>query len=312
MYVERRTDGYMEPELVLLVGTSHASSSSAAEVTRVIEAVRPDNVVVELCRSRSSMMYGGGSSDPSSSSSSSSPSQSPSSFSLSGRNGEDFLATFRKTLELGGQSALILRLLLGQISKRLASRMEVETTGGEFVAARLAAEATDAQLVLGDRPIEVTLRRAWERLSFSQRVEFVRMLWLAYTSDQSVQSRQLLEALRKDDDAVNSMLAALSARFPELAEAFVHERDLYLAWSLKRSKAVNGCKTVVGVVGKGHMRGVCFALTNDASGGLRFRDLAGRQEKKRNPKEAVARFALETGVFVALWLVWEQRGVWSW
>ena len=99
---------------------------------------------------------------------------------------------------------------------------------------------------------------------------------------------------------------------PELAEAFVHERDLYLAWSLKRSKAVNGCKTVVGVVGKGHMRGVCFALTNDASGGLRFRDLAGRQEKKRNPKEAVARFALETGVFVALWLVWEQRGVWSW
>lgn len=44
----------------------------------------------------------------------------------------------------------------------------------------------------------------------------------------------------------------------------MHERDLYLAWSLKRSKAVNGARAVVGVVGKGHLRGVCYALTHDA------------------------------------------------
>ena len=28
----------------------------------------------------------------------------------------------------------------------------------------------------------------------------------------------------------------------------IHERDVYLAWSLKRSKAVNGCQRVVGVM----------------------------------------------------------------
>lgn len=44
----------------------------------------------------------------------------------------------------------------------------------------------------------------------------------------------------------------------------ISERDLYLAWSLKRSKAVNGARRVVGVVGKGHLRGVCYALTHDA------------------------------------------------
>jgi hypothetical protein len=34
----------------------------------------------------------------------------------------------------------------------------------------------------------------------------------------------------------------------------VAERDLYLAWSLKRSKAVNGTSRVVGVIGKGHLQ----------------------------------------------------------
>ena len=51
-YVERRTDGYQEPELVYLVGTAHVSRKSAADVARVIAAVKPQNVVVELCRSR--------------------------------------------------------------------------------------------------------------------------------------------------------------------------------------------------------------------------------------------------------------------
>lgn len=50
----------------------------------------------------------------------------------------------------------------------------------------------------------------------------------------------------------------------QLVSPLVHERDLYLAWSLKRSKAVNGARSVVGVVGKGHLRGVCYALTHDA------------------------------------------------
>ncbi|KAH1191101.1 hypothetical protein GmHk_20G058479 [Glycine max] len=49
----------------------------------------------------------------------------------------------------------------------------------------------------------------------------------------------------------------------------------YLAWSLKRSKAVNNSKNVVGVIGKGHMNGVIYALLSD-TGNLRFRDLVGK------------------------------------
>lgn len=294
-YVERRTDGYVEPEVVFLVGTAHTSKESAKEVERVIQAIRPENVVVELCRSRSSVMYDedvitrmsrGGKGW----------------FDLAG--GENMVDTFQKTLRLGGGSALFLRLLLSRVSSVMAERMEVEIVGEEFVTARKTAVDVDAQLVLGDRPIEITLRRAWESLSFMQKIRFIRMVGAGLGSNESelVESREILERLRKDDDAVNALLYNLTDSFPELAQSLIYERDLYLAWSLKRSKAVNGTKRVVGVLGKGHMRGVCYALTHDA-GTLRFRDLAGSRNENAL-SNGLARFALETSIFAAMYAWW--------
>ena len=43
---------FVEPEVIFLIGTTHISEDSALEVERVVRAVKPDNVVVELCRSR--------------------------------------------------------------------------------------------------------------------------------------------------------------------------------------------------------------------------------------------------------------------
>lgn len=43
---------FVEPESIWLIGTTHVSKESAMEVERVVRALRPDNVVVELCRSR--------------------------------------------------------------------------------------------------------------------------------------------------------------------------------------------------------------------------------------------------------------------
>lgn len=43
---------FVEPEAIWLIGTTHVSRESALDVERVVRAVNPDNVVVELCRSR--------------------------------------------------------------------------------------------------------------------------------------------------------------------------------------------------------------------------------------------------------------------
>ncbi|KAM0865757.1 hypothetical protein ACQ4PT_043056 [Festuca glaucescens] len=47
-----RPPDFAEPEEVWILGTSHLSAESTKDVERVLRAVRPDNVVVELCRSR--------------------------------------------------------------------------------------------------------------------------------------------------------------------------------------------------------------------------------------------------------------------
>lgn len=83
----------------------------------------------------------------------------------------------------------------------------------------------------------------------------------------------------------------------------IHERDVFLAWSLKRSKAVNGCQTVVGVMGKGHLRGVVYALMRD-QGELRFRDLAGSRRSKVQRSDVVKRIAFEVALAGSLALAW--------
>lgn len=82
----------------------------------------------------------------------------------------------------------------------------------------------------------------------------------------------------------------------------------YLAWSLKRSKVVNNCKRVVGVIGKGHMNGVIYSLISD-QGNLRFRDLTGKRPDDNGSNglivdlaKSLARDAL---IGIVLWALYE-------
>ncbi|KAK3258291.1 hypothetical protein CYMTET_32659 [Cymbomonas tetramitiformis] len=265
-YVERRSDGYSEPEVVFLVGTSHLSERSAQEVTQVIHAVQPQNVVIELCRSRTAAMY----TPVEATSGSGTMTKGENPFSLTG---DSFLGAVGGALSLGGLSALALRLLLAAAVRGAPSASTTPLIGREFQAARAAAEATGAQIVLGDRPIEITLKRAWAGLSFREKCRVLSNLALVRREGSEIMTTQMIEEM-KSDDAISSSFRQLAQEFPGLMSPLVHERDAYIAWSLKRSKAVNGSKHVVGVIGKGHMRGVVFALGAD-SRLLRFVDLVG-------------------------------------
>jgi pheromone shutdown protein TraB len=180
---------------------------------------------------------------------------------------------------------------------RATDRLGVQA-GGEFVSAAAAANAVGAQLVLGDRPVEITLQRAWDALPWGRRgallLDLARGALAPLPQELSAEvgrgwgfgvwgvvhhvlrvtdvqpshshrccwrdsSHQMVESL-KTDGAVSSMFALLGQRYPELVAPLVSERDLYLAWSLKRSKAVNGASRVVGVIGKGHLQVRCGCM----------------------------------------------------
>lgn len=79
----------------------------------------------------------------------------------------------------------------------------------------------------------------------------------------------------------------------------------YLAWSLKRSKAVNNCKSVVGVIGKGHVNGVVYGLVSD-TGSLRFRDLAGKNSDDGSWIDGLVKSLVrDTIIGIILWALYE-------
>uniref|UniRef100_A0A0D3H2U1 TraB domain-containing protein n=3 Tax=Oryza TaxID=4527 RepID=A0A0D3H2U1_9ORYZ len=263
-----RPPEFVEPEDVWILGTSHLSEESVADVERVLRAVRPDNVVPLL---KSNM------------------------FSL---GGSKFFGAVNRSINLGGQTALALRLLLAVFSSKISSGAN-RPFGEEFRAARKVSEDLGAQLVLGDRPIEITLERAWKSLSWDEKTKLVVSLFRGITSTTDTS---------QDEKAAGSpyeLYEKLSISYPSLLQPLIHERDMFLAWSLKRSKAVNKSKTVVGIIGKGHMNGVVYALISD-QGDLRFRDLVGRASSDTWASSLIKGLVRDTIIGIVLWGLYEQ------
>lgn len=304
-YVERREDGYQEPEEVVLVGTAHVSEQSAEAVAQVIQAVRPDNVVVELCRSRSSIMQ---EDTPATQEAlkKSSMGAAPNPLGLRWAqvclsSGGSLPEALLRSVRLGGGTQVILRAAVAGQAAKVAQSVGL-ATGAEMRAARRAAEQVGAVLVLGDRPIEVTLQRTWQALTWRQKLQLGGMFLRAAFTRVHVDA-QTVEALKTDESAA-AFSAMLSSQFPKVAGPLLHERDAYLAWCLKRSKAVSGARCVVGVIGFGHLRGVAWHLMQESSQ-LRFRDLAGLTgTQKETSKEGQLGEALLTGVGIASSIWW--------
>ncbi|KAL0925831.1 hypothetical protein M5K25_004201 [Dendrobium thyrsiflorum] len=186
--------------------------------------------------------------------------------------GTEFFGAVNRSINLGGQSAFALRLLLAVFSSKISLGAK-GSFGEEFRAARKSSEEVGAQIVLGDRPIEITLERAWNSLVWTEKLRLVFSLFRGITSSSINISGSNFKETDIDGDPFQ-LYQQLSKSYPSLLQPLMYERDTYLAWSLKRSKAVNNNERVVGVIGKGHMNGVVYALISD-QGNLRFRDLAG-------------------------------------
>uniref|UniRef100_A0A453RQ81 Uncharacterized protein n=1 Tax=Aegilops tauschii subsp. strangulata TaxID=200361 RepID=A0A453RQ81_AEGTS len=121
--------------------------------------------------------------------------------------------------DAGGQSALALRLLLAVFSSKISSGAN-RPFGEEFRAARRVSEDIGAQLVLGDRPIEITLERALKSLSWDEKTKLVISLFRGITSTTD---------MPQDEKAAVSpyeLYEKLSSSYPSLLQPLVHERDM--------------------------------------------------------------------------------------
>jgi pheromone shutdown-related protein TraB len=207
---------------IYLVGTAHVSQQSVDDVQQTIAMVEPDTVCVELCPARYQ--------------------------SLSQPEAWRQMDIY-KVIRQGKAAFLLMQLVLQSMYRRIGDQLGVQP-GAEMLAAVQWAQEQGKNLVLVDRDVQVTLKRAWGFMGVWDRMRFFAHLVWSIFDDTEVDATQI-ERL-KEADALTSAMAELAEGFPEIKTRIIDERDVYLAEKIRQAPG----DRVVAVVGAGHVPGI--------------------------------------------------------
>ncbi|MGC6418783.1 MAG: TraB/GumN family protein [Bradymonadia bacterium] len=205
-----------------LVGTAHISEKSVREVRETIEAVKPDSVCVELCKTRYD--------------------------SILDENRWKKLDIFQ-IIRQKKVLFVLANLALAAYQRRLGEKLGVKP-GAELKEAIDAANDVGAEIVLVDRDIQATLKRTWANLSFWNKGKVLSSLMAGGDGDDEITEEQL-EAL-KDKDNISEMMKAFAEELPQVKTPLIDERDHFLMSAIEDAPG----QTKVAVVGAGHVEGM--------------------------------------------------------
>jgi len=211
---------------VILVGTAHVSQESVEIVKRVIEQEQPDGVCVELDAKRFEA--------------------------ISHPNRWESL-DLKAIIRQQQLSTLMVNLVLASFQKRLGDKLGV-LPGTEMLEAIRMAEKHNIPVILGDRDVRVTMRRAWRNTPFFRKSLLVSSLMLSIFDTTEVSEDELRNL--KKQDVLSEMMKELGTEVPTLKVVLIDERDRYLAKKIVESP---GTRTVA-VVGAGHVAGICQTI----------------------------------------------------
>ncbi|MCH2270921.1 MAG: TraB/GumN family protein [SAR324 cluster bacterium] len=219
----------LEEKQILLIGTAHISQSSVNEVNHVIEQEKPDTVCIELCSSRYQAMMDKD----------------------QWKNMDIF-----KVVREGKSFLLFANLIMTAFQKRLGSQLGVKP-GAEMLAAAQASERVNAELLLADRDVKITLQRTWRGMPFWGRMKVLSQLLASLFIREEI-SKEEIEKL-KESDALSEAMQMLADQSPEMKRILIDERDQFMAEKIRQSKG----KRIVAVVGAGHVRGLTAELERE-------------------------------------------------
>ena len=212
----------LEGRRIFLVGTAHVSRSSVEDVKTTIEQVRPDTVCVELCEPRFRNLT----------------------------NPEAWKKVNILAVLRSGKAMLLLSsLIMSSFQRRIADQLGVQP-GAEMLAAIEAARDCQAEIVLADREIEITLRRTGARLGFWAKMKVLAQLLVGLAVGEEIDEEQIEQL--KEEERLSDALQLMAKEFPQAKETLIDERDTYLAQKLREAAG----ETVVAVVGAGHVEGI--------------------------------------------------------
>ncbi|MCO5542170.1 TraB/GumN family protein [Enterococcus faecalis] len=202
-----------------LVGTNHISKESAELVKNVINEVRPACVCVELDQKRYQKYT------------------SP----------EEWAKTdIIKIIKQNKLVMLFSNIVYGVLQRKLAKEKGT-IQAGELIQALESAENVGADIQLIDRDIQVTFKRMWRHLSFTQKPKLIMTFFSEFEDVETERLEDFLES-----DSFDNVFIQLSKKFPTIYDDMITERDKVMVTNLQKSKYdVN-----VVVVGKAHINGI--------------------------------------------------------
>ena len=221
----------------ILLGTAHISQESIVQVTTSIRQEQPDCVAIELDEQRYASM----------------------------KNPEAWKnLDIVKVLKNGQGFVLMANLILSSFQKRMGADVGVKP-GEEMKAAIAVAEELNIPAVMVDRPIQMTLKRAWAKNSLWGKCKLLAVL-LSSAFEKSESSAEEIEKL-KNESEMDSMMNEIAEYLPAVKAVLIDERDRYLASHIWDAQ-VNGepAKKTVAVLGAGHLPGVVRYLEALAAG----------------------------------------------
>lgn len=207
---------------ITLVGTAHVSKESIEEVTDTIRQLMPDSVAIELDEKRADSI----------------------------QNSEKYSQLdIIKVLKRHEGFLLLANLILASFQRRMGLNVGVKP-GDEMLAAIKTAEELNIPSLMVDRPIQITLKRAWAKNSFWGKCKLFALLVSSAFSKEEIDASEI-ENL-KNSSEMDSMMDELAKEMPVIKEVLIDERDSYLAAKIWAAKGNN----VVAVLGAGHLPGV--------------------------------------------------------
>ena len=209
-----------------ILGTAHISSTSVAQVREQIEIYKPDVVAVELCKSRYDSLVSGRRLDK-----------------------EGLLKVIKE-----GKAPLVLLQSMLAAEQRKLGLDEGEQPGAELLAAVELAQERNLEVQLIDRDIQVTLKRAWKKMKFREKMK---ILYSLLGEEEESEDELQLDEILENRDILSDLMQELKEFSPGAGEVLIDERDAYLS---QKILSIDKEKKILAVIGAGHLSGVETAV----------------------------------------------------
>lgn len=211
-----------ETNNITLLGTAHVSKESVKEVEELILKKKPKYICIELDKQRYDNLV----------------------------NDEQWKNTDIVSVIKNKQfPGLVMQVIIASVQKKFSLTTNSEPAG-EFKKAIELAKQTNAEIILIDRNIKITLNRIWRKLTLFNKVDIITSF--IFGSDDTELTENSIQDIMKDD-VMELAFSSFKEKLPIIHKVLVEERDEYMANNILE---LTTKEEVVVIIGKAHLNGI--------------------------------------------------------